>query len=186
VLLLAAGRSERFGSDKRLAITGTGQTLLWEVIDRIRVAGLPLRVCLRGEDTELAAALAARDVSALCCARARDGMGATLAEGAAALPPWRGVLVALADMPWIKTDSYRELADSVGPGSICVPCFQGSRGNPVAFGRDFFPGLRRCEGDRGARSLLARHAGCVREVAVDDAGILADIDYRAQLSAIPD
>jgi molybdenum cofactor cytidylyltransferase len=44
----------------------------------------------------------------------------------------------------------------------------------VGFGRSFGPGLQALTGDRGARPLFKQ--GRVIEVAVDDPGVLWDID----------
>jgi molybdenum cofactor cytidylyltransferase len=48
------------------------------------------------------------------------------------------------------------------------------RGNPVAFGRRHLPQLLALAGDRGARDIVRDNI--VNEVAVDDPGILLDID----------
>jgi len=96
VLLLAAGRSARFGSDKRLAALPTGATMLDTCIAHIRQSGLPLLVCLRSADAVLQQTLAAGGVTSLLCQNAHRGMGSTLAEGIAQLPSdWEGVVVAL-------------------------------------------------------------------------------------------
>ena len=70
-------------------------------------------------------------------------------------------------------DALRHDAD------IAQPIHQGQRGNPVGFGRRHLPQLLALGGDQGARSLLKTHP--VVEVAVDDAGILQDIDTRKRL-----
>jgi molybdenum cofactor cytidylyltransferase len=48
------------------------------------------------------------------------------------------------------------------------------RGNPVAFSRRHLPQLLALTGDRGARGIVRDNI--VNEVAVDDPGILLDID----------
>lgn len=183
VLVLAAGRSRRFGADKRHALLPSGRTVLWQVIDRVRDAGLPLLTCLGGEDVELAAALQSGGVPVMRCLQAHRGMGATLAEGAAALPPWRAAIVALADMPWVTPATFLDLASATDVDGITVPRHDGRRGNPVAFGARFFPVLMRCTGDRGARTVLSEAADRVRELPVSDPGILRDIDRPADLPA---
>ena len=66
-----------------------------------------------------------------------------------------------------------------GGGASCVavlPTFDGRRGNPVLLGRALFPEISSLSGDQGARRLLAQHAGQVLEIAVDDPGVLRDVD----------
>jgi molybdenum cofactor cytidylyltransferase len=108
-------------------------------------------------------------------------MGATLAEGIGRLADWSGVLVALADMPWVRASSFTTVARELARDGICVPRYQGRQGHPVGFARQFFPELAALEGDQGARELLQRHAGQVTFLELDDPGILQDIDRQEDL-----
>ena len=184
VLLLAAGRSRRYGVDKRLATLRTGQTLLRTTLAQIAQTSLPVQVCLRPDDDDLHAELEGQGFRCVRCDRARDGMGATLAQGMAALPEWDAVVVMLADMPWVQPSTVLELARTVTLQTIAVPVFSGQRGNPVAFGSAHFEELGRCQGDQGARSLVLAHASAVLEIPVDDAGILRDVDHPDDLSVV--
>lgn len=84
-------------------------------------------------------------------------------------------IIALADMPSIRPESIRRLVDALQAGAdIAVLSYQGRRGHPVGFSRLHLPELLQLNGDQGARALLARHP--VIEIAVDDPGILLDID----------
>jgi molybdenum cofactor cytidylyltransferase len=182
VLVLAAGGAARFGADKRRALMPDGRSVLDTTLANISAAGLPLLVCLGANDHALARQLHERAIPCQRCARAGEGMGATLAEGAGYLAPWSGVLVALADMPWIASATYQLLAQRLSPQSIVVPVYNGQRGHPVGFGRAFYPELAELGGDTGARRLLLEHAGLVTEVPLADAAILRDIDVPADLS----
>ena len=181
VLLTAAGRGTRFGSDKRRARLPDGRQLLERSIANLAETGLPFCVALGPGDDVLAEALAARAVETLRCTEAPRGMGATLAAAVRQLPPWDAVLVALGDMPWLRPASISAVARVSGPDAICVPCHNGRRGHPVAFGGRFLPELAALDGDRGARDLLLRHAAAVRELPVDDPGVLRDVDRPADL-----
>ncbi len=181
VLLLAAGEGRRFGSDKRRAQTRSGQTVLATSIAVIRDTGLPLRVCLRPGEAQLAQQSGLQPEEMIACERARCGMGSTLAEGVAQLPAWQGVLVALADMPAIQPSTYREVAAAVAREIIVVPTWQARSGHPVGFGSDWFDRLANLRGDTGARALV-REAGERRTLlAVADPGILSDVDYPVDL-----
>lgn len=183
VLLLAAGQSRRYGTDKRLATLHTGQTLLRTSLAKIAQTSLPVLVCLRPDDDELFAELEHRGLCCVRCDRAAQGMGATLAQGMATIPAWDAVIVMLADMPWVQPATVLELARVVSRETIAVPVFGGRRGNPVAFGRAYFDELGGCQGDQGARSLVLAHASAVLEVPVDDAGVLRDVDHPDDLKS---
>ena len=181
ILALAAGRAKRFGSDKRFARLAPGQSVLDIFLHRAQQSGLPVLLCLGEHDTELAGKLGSERVQCLVCRRSAEGMGGTLAEGVGRIPGWDGVLVALADMPWVQSGTYRLLARHLAPGKLCVPTFSGLRGHPVGFGSAFYGQMSKLGGDTGARSLLAAHPGDIEEVAVDDAAIRVDIDFPADL-----
>ncbi len=186
VLLLAAGRGRRFGSDKRRASMADGRVLLDVTLENIELAGLPVLLCLGQRDGVLSEQYRARNVPLMLCTRSDEGMGATLAEGVskgvADLPDWDACIVALADMPWVKPGTYRELAVHASSAGICVPAYAGQRGNPVCFGRGFYPALEECQGDQGARALLGKYPDRVSIIETGDTGVLRDVDQPGQLS----
>ena len=185
-LVLAAGRARRFGSDKRLAKLPGGGSVIAQTLTRITEAGLPVLLCVPDLDDLPAQLPVPAQVRVLRCARAGEGMGATLAEGMAQLPAeWDAVLVCLADMPWVRVATYRALADASAVDRICRPVHAQRPGNPVAFGRDFFPQLCELAGDVGAKPLVAASADRVQPVEVNDPGIHVDIDLPADITARP-
>jgi len=175
--MLAAGSSKRFGADKRLAKMEDGRSVLEASVASVQTTRLPLLVCLRPGDDIAQQLLKQLAVSFVCCDRAAEGLGATLAQGMAALPNWEGVLVALADMPWIAPATYVDVADTLTPTHICRPVYQGEAGHPVGFGSAFFQQLRDLSGDRGAKAVVAANADKMLSINVSDPGIHQDIDH---------
>ena len=176
VLLLAAGSSVRFGSDKRVATLTSGGTMLNTTIEQILASQLPLKVCLRGDDREIATILRARSIPYVLCQHSGQGMGATLSEGIASVTDWEGALIALADMPLISPETYLKVARTLRPGTICLPTNEKGRGHPVGFGCKWFDQLQDLEGDRGALSLIKNNENAVVEIGCDDVNLQRDID----------
>lgn len=176
ILVLAAGRSRRFGADKRRAVLPGGREVIAATLRNAAGSGLPVRVCIGLEDGDLGQALESSGFEVLRCANAANGMGSTLAEGVARLPEWEGVLITLADMPWIASVTFSAVARDLTKHTLCVPVYAGRRGHPVGIGRHFWPELKQLQGEVGARSILARHVDAIRELEVPDPGILEDID----------
>jgi molybdenum cofactor cytidylyltransferase len=90
-------------------------------------------------------------------------------------------------MPTVSTDTIRRLVEAFrtdAEGGAYVPVHAGRRGNPVLWAAELFPQLLRLRGDSGARSLLSANVEAVREVAVDDPGVLADVDTPQDLREI--
>ncbi|MNN53050.1 Purine catabolism protein PucB [compost metagenome] len=102
------------------------------------------------------------------------GMGDSIAAGVAACPDADGWLIVLGDMPFILPSSIERVVAAITDDAVSVPVQEGGFGHPVGFGRSFGAGLQALSGDRGARPLLKQ--GRVVEVAVDDPGVLWDID----------
>ena len=97
-----------------------------------------------------------------------------------------GAVVCLGDMPGVSAAHIDKLIaafDPVEGRGICVPTFNGKRGNPVLWDRRYFGAISEVAGDVGARHLIGEHADAVCEVAMGDDGVLADLDTPAALAA---
>ena len=176
VLVLAAGHSRRFGSDKRLYSLEDDKPMLQVTLENVLRSGAPCRVCVREGDTGIVGRLQDLAVEAIPCVNATEGMGATLAEGVSACADWDALLVALGDMPWVQTETYARLLSALDANTIVQPVYQQKTGNPVGFGRRFYPLLRALQGEGGGRHILQDYPDQVRLVQVDDAGICRDLD----------
>ncbi len=105
-----------------------------------------------------------------------SGMSASLKTGVAAARTAEAILVCLGDMPFVQPGTLDRLAAAYSGQAAIFPTCQGQRGNPVLLGRSLFPQILRLTGDEGARALLKSTPEQVAELAVDDPGILRDID----------
>jgi molybdenum cofactor cytidylyltransferase len=184
-ILLAAGFSRRFGSDKRRHRLADGTSLLGASVRLYGAAFDRLIVVLRPEDDDLldeVTVSAGRGGTALQivrCADAHLGMGHSLACGAHAAGGWSYLFVALADMAWIRPETLRRLRaalEAAPPDTILQPIYQGTPGHPVGFGAEHLPALTRLSGDAGARRLLQSAGERLLRVTVDDAAVLEDLD----------
>nr|WP_218176598.1 nucleotidyltransferase family protein [Pseudomonas costantinii] len=108
------------------------------------------------------------------------GMGDSIAAAVAVSASAQGWLVLLGDMPFIRPSSITQVMEGLEVEGIHVPVHAGEYGHPVAFGRAFGPALMTLTGDRGARPLFTNAA--LREVQVDDPGVLWDVDVPQSLS----
>lgn len=185
IILLAAGQSERYGGDKRLAsITGGDGSLpmLLATLEHINASGLPVFVVLRPGDVQWEQELDQRGIEWGTCPDAALGMGHSLAFGVHATQHWQHWLIALADMPFVQPQTYRAIANALEQHAIVRPVVhepttgQHFHGHPVGFQQRFACELMQCRGDTGARDLLQRYAADVHALEVTDDGILRDID----------
>jgi molybdenum cofactor cytidylyltransferase len=104
-------------------------------------------------------------------------MGASLACAARAAGRTDGYLVALADMPFVRTASIAAVRDAlVGGAPLAAPYWRARRGHPVGISGIFFEQLIGLGGDEGAKGLLGENEKRLVKIPVGDPGILRDID----------
>ena len=191
-IVLAAGQGSRFraeagvGQDKLLADCVGRDGVMRPVIEQVLV-NLPDRLVARWlvtspDRTEVIRLAQAYGCQVLLLQSA--GMGESIAAAVAASASADGWLVVLGDMPFIQSSSIERVIDVLEEDGISVPVQAGDYGHPVAFGRAFGPDLMALTGDRGGKPLFARAR--VREVQVEDAGVLWDVDLPKRLSFNPD
>jgi molybdenum cofactor cytidylyltransferase len=185
-LLLAAGAGRRFGGGKLLHPYGTDRTPLALVSYRRLRALLPrVHVVLRPGEPELERMFATEGADHAVCRRAAEGMGFSLACGVSATLDASGWLVALGDMPKVRAATIQAVCRALETGaSIVIPCHDGRRGHPVGFSAEHRAALLELSGDEGARRVVAANAARVLELAVDDPGVLADVDTPADLQRL--
>ncbi|QDG56499.1 NTP transferase domain-containing protein [Pseudomonas sp. NIBRBAC000502773] len=191
-IVLAAGQGSRFraeaGADQdKLLVNCVGlDGVMRPVIEQVLVS-LPDRLVARWlvttpDRTEVIRLAEAYGCQVLLLQSA--GMGESIAAAVAASASADGWLVVLGDMPFIQSSSIERVIDVLEEDGISVPVQAGEYGHPVAFGSAFGPDLMALTGDRGGKPLFARAR--VREVQVEDAGVLWDVDLPEQLSFNPD
>lgn len=183
-LLLAAGRSRRFGADKLCAKLDGKAVIRWSMaalspLDAVYVVIPP------GADA-VTQALSRLDVRFVVNLGRDEGMASSIRAGIAALPDdVAAVVIALGDQPRGSPAVTRALVDRwhAGGVSAVAPSYQDGRGHPVLFGRECFPALLALRGDVGARGVLeelGEHAAMV-EV---PAAMPADVDTPEALAAL--
>ncbi|MHC8301179.1 nucleotidyltransferase family protein [Pseudomonas sp. ZS1P83] len=182
VIVLAAGQGSRFRQaagaekDKLLAdCTGRDGTVC-SVIEQVLVnlpGSLEKCVLVTTDDRPQVSRMAQAYGCEIVLIES-TGMGDSIAAGVAACPQLSGWLIVLGDMPFILPSSIERVVAGITDDAVSVPVYGGEYGHPVGFGRSFGPALMALSGDRGAKALFAQAR--VVEVAVDDPGVLWDVD----------
>jgi len=180
-LLLAAGGSTRFrastGRDKLaepipLGLPCAGIPVIAAALSALRPAVDEVVAVVDRDNRRAIGLIEALGCIPLPCASA--GSGESIALGVAARPDAFGWLVALGDMPFIRTATIRAVAKALESANLVAPVYRGRRGHPVGFGRIHAPALFKLAGDEGARAVLAASQPLLIET--DDPGVVRDID----------
>ena len=182
-ILLAAGSARRFGGGKLLAPLEDGTPLGVRALVNLRGCVDTVLAVVRPGDVALARALVDHGARVTLCPYAAQGMGHSLAWGIRAAPVAKGWLVALADMPWIRSESIALVVDALDKGAgLVASSYRGVRRHPVGFSRRYYGELAALSGDEGAKSLVRAHETELQLLDIDDAGIARDVDTREDLA----
>jgi len=183
--VLAAGRGVRFGgpTPKPLSVF-RGRPLVAHAVNAALDSGLtPVVVVVSDDNVEAVLA------SAIRVARNETpelGISSSLHAALRAVEADAdidGVVVGLADQPFVGADAYRRVARAYDHGArLAVATYGGRRANPVLVAREHWREALELTGDEGARVLLRRH-GAV-EVPCDGTGDATDIDTPEDLAVL--
>jgi molybdenum cofactor cytidylyltransferase len=188
-VILAAGRSTRMVPRNKLLEEIGGRPVIARVADTALASGArPIVVVTGFEAGRIAEALRGLDVLSVHNPDFAAGLSTSLRAGLAALPAKSdGALVLLGDMPFVEAGDVEALIVAFAAkdrNSICVPVRHGRIGNPVLWGRAYFPEMMRLSGDAGAKRLLEIHREHVTEVEAVSDGIFADLDAPSDLARL--
>ena len=188
-IVLAAGRSTRFGAANKLLADLDGAPLVRRTVAAVLESRARPVIVVTGHMREaVSAALAGLDVTIVHNPEFAAGLSASLKAGLRALPHGLdGALVALGDMPRITGPHIDRLISGLAPKegrSIVVPVHQGKRGNPVLFASAFVTEMLDVAGDTGAKYIIGQHADEVAEVDLGSDAIFIDVDTPEALAML--
>jgi molybdenum cofactor cytidylyltransferase len=192
-VVLAAGRGERFGSAKQLALlegrpllahvlgaVSSARPSLADVVDTVVVLGF------HAEDVERAVAAESAGFRVVRNPDPSRGLASSLRTGLASLgPDIDGALIVLGDQPRVRPDVIEAIADAWAAGTAvaAVPRYADGGGrNPALLDRRAWHLAGGLTGDRGMASIMAGDPTLA--LVVDVAGSNPDVDTPADLAAL--
>lgn len=185
-VLLAAGFSRRFGSNKLLYRLPDGRPMVLAAAQQLRAVFPTVVAVIRPDQATLQEMLVGEGLHVVTCLRDAQHMSASLKTAITYADRFvpSSYVIALGDMPFIQTETIRQVAKKLHIAKIVVPTYQGKRGHPVGIAAEFYTQLLQIEGDEGARSVVAAHQELVMLMTCVDPGILRDIDRLADIENI--
>ena len=178
-LVLAAGRSQRMGTQKLLLPVG-GQPMIARIVDQLLASPIDRVFAVIGPDGDrIAAALAGRPVTFVVNADEQGEMLSSVRCGLAALPQeCTAALVVLGDQPGLTANVVAQLlrAFQTADRGIVVPTADGRRGHPLLVALRYRDEILTSYDAVGLRGLLQAHPEDVYEVEVGTPRILEDLD----------
>ena len=178
-ILLAAGESKRMGRLKQLLPLGR-TTMVEQAIDNLLNSKVnEVIVVLGHEAEEIIKKIATKPVKIEVNPIYHQGMSTSIIAGLKLVDDGaRAVMLALADQPFIDSQTINRLIDEFCDHNkgIVIPTYQSRRGHPIIFAIKYKEELSSLKGDIGGRQIMEHHPDDVLEVAVDSPGINIDID----------
>ena len=178
-ILLAAGKSERMGTNK-LLLSFQGRPMILKVIDQVRESGIEnICVVLGAFMHDLLKIIGEIPVHIVYNSDFEKGMFTSVQCGFRHLPATAdAAVIFLGDQPMIPGEVTRSLVrEYVRSGKgILIPVFSGKRGHPLLIDRKYAQVIDTLIPEKGLHTLLDKYPEDIGQVEVTVPGILRDID----------
>lgn len=186
LIMLAAGNSRRFGSNKLLyPIDGKPMyrhilTELEKVKECVEKEGVSCRITVVTQYDEIAADAERNGAEVLYNLHPDEGIASSLKIGLKVNRAMDACLFTVSDQPWLRGETILELVHVFFREKKGIACVKhgGKTGNPCIFSRKYYGELLKLEGDRGGKKVIAAHREDVAVLEVSDGREVRDVDVR--------
>ncbi len=182
-IVLAAGRSQRFGAPKLMEEV-LGRPLLQWAIDSALASNVDQVVVVLGHrSAELRARLRRGRFRVIHNPKFEEGLSTSLKAGLEVLPPdCEAACVFLGDTPFVPWSATNEVIHQFRSTGMPVwrPCYRNVPGHPVLVGRDVWPLIVDLKGDVGLRTLLLNYPDSLISMNMDpprDVDTIDDLEH---------
>ncbi|MFV0388883.1 MAG: NTP transferase domain-containing protein [Pyrinomonadaceae bacterium] len=188
IILLAAGKSERFGSPKQL-LKFNGKTLIEHVAETAASTGFPVVTVLGANAEEIMRRLNHENVEVVINFCWKHGMSSSIVCGLTHIlqhkPNLEAVIILLADQPLVTKHTIKKLSSAYRKTqkSVVGAHYGNSMGVPAIFSHAMFDALLQLKGKHGAKTLInSLPANCLHSVELPE--VLFDIDTVEDFKAL--
>ena len=180
LIMLAAGNSRRFGSNK-LLYEIDGVPMYLRTLTKLQKAASELGNCeiiVVTQYEEIAAKAQESGARVLINPHPECGISSSMQIGLAAAKESSACLFTVSDQPWLTTETivnlvHKFLAEHKGMACTLLGT---KTGNPCIFSRKYYQELLGISGDKGGKQIIKRHPEDVTYLELKDARELTDVD----------
>jgi len=187
-IILAAGSSVRFGRPKQLIKLRDKYLVEWALDAALNSRLQTVVLVLGHEHQKIIEAVGTKihhpKLEVVVNPHYHKGQSTSLKTGLTCVRQvFSAVMYLLADQPMIRSSTIDLLLDQFyySEKDICVPIFEGQRGNPTIFKRSIYEEIMMLDGDIGARNIIRENAEGVLYVDIKDPLCFIDIDSQDDL-----
>ena len=192
-IILAAGKSTRFGTQNKLLTRIYSKPLIFHLVNEICKSKADNIFVVTGKDhLKINEVLRKFRVKVLKNTNYHLGINSSISFGINALDKKsNSVMICLADMPLLKSEDYDNLLhfenEMGGKSKIILPYNGKQTGNPVVFGRKYYSKLLSLEGDEGGKTIIYQNQNNIVKFFSNFKGYFFDIDFQTDvLKLAPD
>ena len=190
-IILAAGASVRFGQPKQLIELRGKYLVEWVLVAALK-SRLDLVVLVLGHEYQsilqaLGTKVRRPRLEVVTNHKYHEGQSSSLKTGLESVrKTFSSIMYLLADQPMINSKTINLLLDQFHESEkeICVPVFEGQRGNPTIFKRPIYEEIMMIDGDIGARNIIGKEANRMLYAKIKDPFCFFDIDSQEDLKKL--
>lgn len=178
-LILAAGLSQRFGTENKLLAPFGGKPVLRHVAEACAEAtDVPVTIVTGHQADRIADALSGLPVRLVHNATFAAGQMGSLVLGLRSVLECEAVLVTPGDLPLLTAAHLRDLDRAHGDAAhqITIPVCDDKRGNPIVIPASLIPEILADPFNPGCRNYTRAHPERVHTVAMSDQAYFTDVD----------
>jgi CTP:molybdopterin cytidylyltransferase MocA len=187
-LILAAGKSERFGAPKVLQ-SFKNVPFLVRIVDSLRQAGIQSIYLVLGFESEkmVKKLPEIEKINIVINENYEFGQFSSLQTGIRKLPSdISGCLVCLIDQPHLRSETVKQIVNEVNahPNRIIIPTFKHHGGHPVYIPKSLLSEIRETAISESLRHVFLNNLHFIHRFEVDDPLIVEDVDTPGDLKKI--
>ena len=184
-ILLAAGESKRFGSDKLLYRLKCGDQIGIKAAKKLKQFVDDTKIVLPKENKSREKKFRSLNFDILKNTKDQAELSLSLKTGLSAIQNFDYCIIALADMPFISKDTYSHMIKLLCSKSfdLVAPSFKNRRGHPVGISSTVIEHFLEVNQKVLIKEYFkkAQFSKCI--FPTDDPGIICDIDYPKDLNS---
>ena len=183
-IVLASGFSRRFKGNKLLAVYEE-KPLIRHIVDKIIKQDFHEIIMVSQYDEILNLVknnvTLNSKVKAIRNSAPQKGISESIKLGIKSSDPCDAYMFFVGDMPLIKEETIGNMVSTykkldIGKAPILCPIYEGQRGNPTIFAKQYKEEFLNLQGDIGGRQIIARHSQCIINYEISHKEELWDID----------
>ncbi len=187
-IILAAGESSRMGSSPKANLKIKNRTFL-EIISRLYINnGINNVYTIVGHHKDrIIEENSNSNIKFIENAEYKTGQLSSIITGINAIKDsFQAAVIHPVDHPLVRKDTVKKLLVSIQnyTPAIVVPGFNNRRGHPVIFGKKVYNEILNASPEKGAREVVRKDPDRVKEITVDDPGVITNINTIEDYSKI--